>query len=254
MVTNANAGLRWLAKETPDLDETRDAMKNVVSAGHRASEVIESTQAMFKKDNQVKTAIDLNNVIQDILGLVQGELQTQGILVQSGLTRPLPLVLGHSGQLQQVILNLVRNANDAMDSVSGRARVLRIKTAIHDADGLLLPVEDWERASLQKTSTASSSRSSRQNRKPWEWGCRSVGRSSKPITAGFGLQQALIMDQCLTFYCRQSDPKLNSDWCPSTTLADLFTLRFVANPFSAMRTARRWWSSDEFEDRVAYGW
>ena len=142
MVTNANAGLRWLAKETPDLDETRDAMNNVVSAGHRASEVIGSIQAMFKKDSQVKTTVDLNNVIQDVLGLVKGELQTQGIRVQSGLTRPLPLVLGHSGQLQQVILNLVRNAADAMDSVSGRARVLRIKTAIHDPDGVLLSVED----------------------------------------------------------------------------------------------------------------
>ena len=142
MVTNANAGLRWLAKETPDLDETRDAMQNVVSAGHRASEVIGSIQAMFKKDSQVKTTLDLNNVIQDVLGLVQGELQTQGILVQSGLTKPLPLVVGHKGQLQQVILNLVRNAADAMDSVSRRARVLRIKTAIHDADGVLLSVED----------------------------------------------------------------------------------------------------------------
>jgi signal transduction histidine kinase len=142
MVTNANAGLRWLAKETPDLDETRDAMNNVVSAGHRASEVIGSIQAMFKKDSQVKTTLDLNNVIQDILGLVNGELQTQGILVQSGLTKPLPLIVGHKGQLQQVILNVVRNAADAMDSVSSRARVLRIKTAIHDPDSVLLSVED----------------------------------------------------------------------------------------------------------------
>ena len=142
MVTNANAGLRWLAKETPDLDETRKAMTNVVSDGHRASEVIGSVQAMFKKDSQAKTTVDLNNVIQDVLGLVHGDLETQGILVQSGLTRPLPLVLGHSGQLQQVILNLVRNAADAMDSVSGRARALRMKTAIHDPDSVLLSVED----------------------------------------------------------------------------------------------------------------
>ena len=142
MVTNANAGLRWLAKETPDLDETRKAMTNVVSDGHRATEVIGSVQAMFKKDSQVKTPVDLNNVIQDVLGLVRGELQTQGILVQSGLTKPLPLVRGHSGQLQQVIMNLVRNAADAMDSVSGRARALRMKTAIHDPDSVLLSVED----------------------------------------------------------------------------------------------------------------
>ena len=142
MVTSANAALRWLAKETPDLDETRKAMKNVVSDGHRASEIIGSIRAMFKQDSQVEAAVDLNNVIQDVLRLVQGELKTQGILVQSVLTRPLPLVLGNKGQLQQVILNLVRNAADAMDSVSRRARVLTIKTAIHDPDSVLLSVED----------------------------------------------------------------------------------------------------------------
>ena len=142
MVANANAGLRWLAREIPDLGETRDAMKNIVSAGHRADEVIGSIQAMFKKDSQVSTPLDLNKVIQDVLGLVRRDLETQRILVQSGLTKPLPLVLGHKGQLQQVILNLVRNAADAMDSVSGRARVLRIKTAIHGSDGVLLSVED----------------------------------------------------------------------------------------------------------------
>ena len=96
---------------------------------------------MFKKDSQVSTPLDLNKVIHDVLGLVHGDLETQGILVQSGLTRPLPLVLGHKGQLQQVILNLVRNAADAMDSVSGRARILT-KKRIHDSDGVLLSVED----------------------------------------------------------------------------------------------------------------
>ena len=142
MVTNANAALRWLTKKTPDLDEARAAMQSVVSDGHRASEVVGGVQAMFKKDGQEKTPLDLNDLIQDVLGLVRGELQAQGIIVQAGLNRRLPLVLGHSGQLQQVILNLVRNAADAMGSVSGRARVLRMKTAIHDPDGVLLSVED----------------------------------------------------------------------------------------------------------------
>jgi signal transduction histidine kinase len=142
MVTSAKAGLRWLAKETPDLDETREAMKDVVKAGDRASEIIGSIRAMFKKDSRVEATVDLNNVIQDVLGLVQEELETQGILVQSGLTRPLPLVRGHSGQLQQVIMNLVRNAADAMHSVSSRPRLLRVKTAVHDHDGVLLSVED----------------------------------------------------------------------------------------------------------------
>jgi len=142
MVTSAKAGLRWLAKETPDLDETREAMKDVVKAGDRANEIIRSIRAMFKKDSRVEATVDLNNVIQDVLRLVQGELETQGIFVQSGLTRPLPAVRGHSGQLQQVIMNLVRNAADAMHSVSGRPRVLTVKTAVHDPDDVLLSIED----------------------------------------------------------------------------------------------------------------
>jgi signal transduction histidine kinase len=70
------------------------------------------------------------------------ELQTQGIVVQTGLTRPLPLALGHSGQLQQVILNLLRNAADAMGSVTCRARILTVKSTVYDPDGVLVSVED----------------------------------------------------------------------------------------------------------------
>jgi signal transduction histidine kinase len=143
MVINANAGLRWLANKTPDLDEVRAALNRVVGAGHRAGEVIWSVRAILKKDEQEKAPVDLNDVIQDVLGLLHSELQGQGIVVQTGLSRPLPLVVGHNGQLQQVILNLVRNAADAMKSVSGRARVLRVTSAIHDSDGgVLVSVED----------------------------------------------------------------------------------------------------------------
>jgi signal transduction histidine kinase len=142
MVTGANAGLRWLTNKTPDLDRARSAVKNVVTAGHRAGEVIESIRAMFKKDRQEKSPVELNDVIRGVLALLREELQARKILVQTQLANPLPLVLGQSGQLQQVILNLVRNAADAMDSVSGRARVLRVKTAIHNPDGVLVSVED----------------------------------------------------------------------------------------------------------------
>jgi signal transduction histidine kinase len=142
IVTNANAALRWLKHQTPDLDEVSAALNRVVSAGHRASEVIGSVRAMFKNDSQQKTPVDLNALIQDVLGLLHGELQTQGILVQTGLSRPLPLVLGHNGQLQQVVLNLIRNAADAMAPVSSRARVLGVKTAVYESDGVLVLVED----------------------------------------------------------------------------------------------------------------
>jgi signal transduction histidine kinase len=142
IVTNANAGLRWLTKKAPDLDEARAALTSVVTDGHRTAELIGSIRAMFKKDVQEKAPVELNSLIRDVLGLVRGELQTEGIVVQTGLSTQLPLVYGDSGQLQQVILNLVRNAADAMNSMSGRPRVLRVDSAIHDPDSVVVLIED----------------------------------------------------------------------------------------------------------------
>jgi signal transduction histidine kinase len=142
IVTNANAGLRWLTKTTPDLDEARAAFKRVASDGHRAGEVIESVRTMFKKESGEIVAIDLNDLIRNVLRLLRGELQRHGIDVQTGLTTPLPLVLGRSGQLQQVILNLVRNAAEAMDSVSSRERILGVRSAPHGPDSVLVSIDD----------------------------------------------------------------------------------------------------------------
>jgi signal transduction histidine kinase len=107
-----------------------------------AGGVIGNIRAMFKNDSQESAPIDVNGLIEAVLGFVRRELQTQGIVVQTELTTPLPLVLGNGGQLQQVILNLVRNAADAMVSISGRPRLLSVKSAIDDPDGVLLSVED----------------------------------------------------------------------------------------------------------------
>jgi signal transduction histidine kinase len=142
MVANANAGLRWLTSNAPDLDRARAALQRVVDDGHRAGGVIGSVRAMFKKDGQESAPVDLNDLIQDVLGHVGGELEMQGIVVQIELTRPLPLVLGQVGELQQVMLNLVRNAADAMNSVSDRPRILKVKSAVHDPDDVLASVED----------------------------------------------------------------------------------------------------------------
>ena len=206
IVTNANAGLRWLANKTPDLDEARAAFKRVATDGHRAGEVIESVRMMFKKESGEISSVDLNELIQNVLRLLRGELQRQGIVVQTDLTRPFPLVLGHSGQLQQVILNLVKNGAEAMDTVSGRERALRVKSTIHESDGVLVSLKTPELASIPRTSTTSLIRSSLQNRKGWVWGYPSVGRSSKPIMVGFGPHPALIMARFLPFNCRAFRP------------------------------------------------
>jgi C4-dicarboxylate-specific signal transduction histidine kinase len=142
IVANANAGLRWLANERPNLEEARAALNAIASAGHLAGEIIESLRSMFKKGGQEKIPVQIDDVIQNVLALMRVELERKSTVVQTELTRPLPLVIGNGGQLRQVFSNLVRNAAEAMDSVSPQARVLRVKTAIHDSEGVLVSIED----------------------------------------------------------------------------------------------------------------
>jgi C4-dicarboxylate-specific signal transduction histidine kinase len=142
MVANGNAGLRWLKRAIPDVDEARAAFTRIVNDGHRAGEVIESIRAIFKNVDQEKTPIDINKLVRDMLGLMLGELRANHVSVQTKLDDNLPDVRGNRVQLQQVILNLIRNAIEAMNSVTNRARLLRIGSVIHEPDGVLVSVED----------------------------------------------------------------------------------------------------------------
>ena len=142
MVANGNAGLAWLKRATPDVAQARDALTCIVDDGLRAGEVIESIRAMFKNVDQEKTPIDINKLVRDMLGLMLGELRANHVSVEIKLDDNLPDVRGNRVQLQQVILNLIRNAIEAMHSVTHRARVLRIRSAIHERDGVLVSVED----------------------------------------------------------------------------------------------------------------
>ena len=142
IVVNGNAGLRWLERTTPDVDEARAAFTRIVNDGRRAGEVIESIRAMFKNVDREKTPVDINKLVRDMLGLMLGELRSNQVSVETRLADNLPDVRGNQVQLQQVILNLIRNAIEAMNSVTDRARVLRIGTEIHEPDGVLVSVED----------------------------------------------------------------------------------------------------------------
>ena len=142
IVTNGNAGLRWLAKSTPDFDEVRAALQRVVSDGHRASQVIGTIRSMFKKGGQKKAPVNVNQLIQEVLGLMQGELQNQRVLLKSEVASQPIHVLGDRVQLQQVILNLITNAIDAMGSITERPRVLRVGSETNDSGGVVITVED----------------------------------------------------------------------------------------------------------------
>jgi PAS domain S-box-containing protein len=142
IVTNGSAGLRWLERAAPDCDEARAAFTRIVNDGRRADEVIESIRAVFRNVDQEKSPVDINKLIRDMLGLMIGDLRSNRVSVETRLDDNLPDVIGNQVQLQQVILNLIRNAIEAMNSVTDHARVLRIGTAIHVPDGVLVSVED----------------------------------------------------------------------------------------------------------------
>jgi len=142
IVTGAHAGLRWISRSPPNVDEARQTLKNIVQEGQRASEILDTIRAMFKRDSKEVVAIDVNGLVSDVLELVQSELRKQKVSVRTELTDHLPEVSGNRIQLQQVVLNLAINAIEAMGAITGRERVLRLKTALHQPDGVLVTVED----------------------------------------------------------------------------------------------------------------
>jgi signal transduction histidine kinase len=142
IATNGSAGLRFLANTTPDLDEVREALKCIVSDGHRASQLIGTIRSTFKKDGQKKAPVDVNQLIQEVLGLMRHELQNQRVSLQSELEAQPIQVLGDRVQLQQVIINLITNAIDAMGSVTEHPRVLRVRSETNKSDAVVVTIED----------------------------------------------------------------------------------------------------------------
>ena len=142
IAANGNAGLRWLASATPDIEEARAILKRIVNDTHRASEVIDSIRSMFNNDGQAKALLDINELIREALSLVRTEVENQHVSISTELSAELPQVLVNQVQLRQVIVNLITNAIDAMSTVTNRARVLRIKTEGHKLDGVQIAVED----------------------------------------------------------------------------------------------------------------
>ena len=126
VITNAQAALRWL--ENANVEEVREGLGRVVREGFRASDIITNLRAMFRHDVQEKTLVDINKLVSSVLALAAIDLQKHEIELQTQLDERIPQVLGNQVQLQQVILNLVMNAIEAMSSTE--TRVLRIKTEL----------------------------------------------------------------------------------------------------------------------------
>jgi C4-dicarboxylate-specific signal transduction histidine kinase len=141
IVTNASAALRWLARNPPDHDRVRAALDRIQSNSHRTSEVFDAMRSLFRKGDEGRERIDLNEIIVEVLQSLRGELKDHEIETRSELTE-LPPVHGHRGQLREAMFNLVRNAIEAMNTTTDRSRVLRVTTERRGHDAIAVAVED----------------------------------------------------------------------------------------------------------------
>jgi signal transduction histidine kinase len=141
IVTNGEAGLRWLNRKEPELGEVRSAMERMIRDGKRASQVVERLRALARKAPAQTMTLDLNEVISEGVALVQREIQNHRIVLQLDLARDLPPVLAGRVELQQVVINLMMNGMQAMEPVTDRPRRLVVRSSRHD-DEVLVTVRD----------------------------------------------------------------------------------------------------------------
>ena len=142
VVTNAYAAMRWADAQPPDLEEIRQALGRIVKDGDRAGEVIDRIRALIKKAPARKELLDINETILEVVALTRGEVLKNGVSLQTQCAKGLPLIQGDRIQLQQVTLNLIMNAVEAMSGVSEGARQLLIYTGRDALDGVLVEVRD----------------------------------------------------------------------------------------------------------------
>jgi signal transduction histidine kinase len=142
IMTNASTCLRMLAKDPPDVDGARETARRTIRDGNRATDVVARVRALFTKTEPAIEAVDLSEVTREVIALSLSELQRNGVALQSDLAEDLPAITGDRIQLQQVILNLLRNGSDAMSDVDDRPRQMVIRTQRVEGDHVRLTVQD----------------------------------------------------------------------------------------------------------------
>jgi PAS domain S-box-containing protein len=136
----ASAGSRWLERTPPAIDRARECFEQIVRAGQRAADVLESVRAMFKSKKLASTPIDVNQLIDEVLTLVQGAVKRHDIAVRTELDRAIRPVTGNRIQLQQVLFNLITNAVEAMESVADRTML--VKSEHENSGQVRVTIED----------------------------------------------------------------------------------------------------------------
>jgi signal transduction histidine kinase len=136
----ASAARQWLALREPSIEKARDTLDQIERDGLRAGEIITSLRGMFKKETQARNPIDINKLIFTVLAIVRHELQKHGVKLLTELDESLPALEGDRVQLQQVVLNLVMNAIEAMQT--GALRMLSIRSRVSKPNFVHVAVED----------------------------------------------------------------------------------------------------------------
>jgi signal transduction histidine kinase len=142
IITNASTGLRMLASDPPNVEGARETLRRTIRDGHRAAQVIARLRALFSRKEPASEPVDLNEATREVVALTMGELQRHRVLLRMELAGDLPLVIGDRVQLQQVVLNLVLNASEAMSDIDDRPRELVLRSAADGQDRVRLDVQD----------------------------------------------------------------------------------------------------------------
>ena len=142
IITNASTCLRMLTADPPDVGGALETARRTIRDGNRAANVVARLRALFSKREFIPEPLDLTEAVREVIALSSNDLQRERIILQPDLADDLPIVTGDRIQLQQVILNLLRNASDAMDDVHDRPRQLLIKTEREDGGHVRVIVRD----------------------------------------------------------------------------------------------------------------
>src|SRR5262245_3944914 len=142
VVNNANAAMRWLRRQPPNIEEVEAALRRIANDGERGGHIIGSIRTMVKKGVRDKAQVDINELIRDVLQLAERQFQEHGVSLRSELSHNLPKVLADKVQLQQVMLNLLMNGAEATLNVHDRDRLVTVRSGKHDGRATLIEVED----------------------------------------------------------------------------------------------------------------
>jgi len=142
VVTNAQAALRWLRLDPPDLDEVRQALDRIIRDSGRAGSVIQRIRNLSKKASSHDDRVEISATVSEVIELTRNEVMKSGVSVRTELTGGLPLVRGDRIELQQVIVNLILNAVEAMRDMKEGARELMIATGRNESGDILVSVRD----------------------------------------------------------------------------------------------------------------